>query len=445
MKKNLLAGAWKTNITPPLGIALPGGFTERRAQAIQDELYSNAIVIDDGDREIALVSVDVCVIPNNICKDIYRLIEANCNIKEENILLAATHTHNGPKLGDIFVGVEDTWDEYVENYKKCVASSVMMAKKRKKPVRIGAAIGQNSRFTFNRRLKKPDGSIVMNFAEKKYLQDCIDSGITDNEVSFFVFEDDCKKPLAFIVNYANHNNAMGDVPSISPDWAGQISKILSRVYGNDVVTLFLPGACGNINWINYKDFNQNFGPELVEKIGTSIAGTILENICDIEYPEVDRIDILHNKLLIPDRPFREYDTKEDNTFGKSEAARIVFAQYAKEKEKALCKELPVNEVDICVVSFGNDMAIAANPAELFVEYGLLIKKNSPFKYTMISELTNGYVGYVCTRSAFEEGGYEVRKTINSSHLEIDAGEKIVKTSVEMLKRLHKNSQSANKV
>ncbi|HHW49763.1 MAG TPA: hypothetical protein GXX14_14260 [Clostridiaceae bacterium] len=442
MERKLLAGTWKTNITPPLGIALPGGFTERRAQEIQDELYSNAIVIDDGNREIALVSVDVCVIHNNICKDIYRLIEAGCNIKEENILLAATHTHNGPKLGDIFVGVEDTWEEYVENFKKCVASSVIMARKRKKPVKIGAAFGINDRYVFNRRLKKPDGSVVMNFAEKEYLQDCIDSGITDNEVSFFVFEDSFHKPFAFIVNYANHNNAMGDVPNISPDWAGQISKILSRIYGNEVVTLFLPGACGNINWINYKDLSQNFGPELVEKIGTSIAGTILERICDVEYPEVGRIDIMHNKLLIPDRPFCEYDTKEDNTFGKNEGSRIIFAQYAKEKEIASGKELPVNEVDICVVSFGKDMAIAANPAELFVEYGLQIKKNSPFKYTMISELTNGYVGYVCTKHAFEEGGYEVRKTNNSSHLEIDAGEKIVKASVELLKTLHNNCQNA---
>ena len=37
--------------------------------------------------------------------------------------------------------------------------------------------------------------------------------------------------------------------------------------------------------------------------------------------------------------------------------------------------------------------LAANAGELFVEWGFSIKKRSPFPYTVVSELTNDWVGY----------------------------------------------------
>ena len=81
-----------------------------------------------------------------------------------------------------------------------------------------------------------------------------------------------------------------------------------------------------------------------------------------------------------------------------------------------------------------DVAIATNPAELFVEYGLEIKEKSPFEVTMISELTNGYCGYVPTEKAFAEGGYETHRTVFTSRLAKNGGQIIADKSVEMLQR-----------
>ena len=87
-----------------------------------------------------------------------------------------------------------------------------------------------------------------------------------------------------------------------------------------------------------------------------------------------------------------------------------------------------------MLKLGKDIVIASNPCELFTEFGLEIKSQSPFKYTMVTELTNGTIGYVPTLKAYEEGGYEVRKPAN--RVEKNAGEKIVKNTVELLKELY---------
>jgi Predicted membrane protein len=434
MAKEIMAGVWKTNVTPPVGISMEGSFFDIRAEKIVDELYASAVVIDDGIKEIAIVSVDVCTIPDNIFKYIADRIEHICGISKNNIIIAATHTHNGPKIGDGFINVGEVWDDYVENFKKCVATAVIMAKKRKQPVKISVGRGKNENYIFNRRLKKPDGSIVMNWIDKTFLKDCTESGPVDPEITFIRFEDKDNRPIAFIVNYANHNNAMCG-SGISADWSGHMRKVLAEAYGEEVVSLFLPGACGNVNWINYKDFNQGYGQELVKEIGTSLAGTVMENTLGMEYPDIKDIDVLHKKILVHDRPFSDYDTKEDFTFGAGKEVMDIFSQYRKESQFARDKELPVYEVDIHAIRIGEDIVIVTNPGELFSEFGFIIKTNSPFKYTFISELTNGSAGYICTKKAFDEGGYEVRKAVRSSHLEVEAGEKIVDISIELLKKI----------
>ncbi len=40
------AGAATSNVTPWLGVSMPGGFTDRRATKIHDELHARCLVLD---------------------------------------------------------------------------------------------------------------------------------------------------------------------------------------------------------------------------------------------------------------------------------------------------------------------------------------------------------------------------------------------------------------
>jgi neutral ceramidase len=433
---NLRAGTYTKNITPPIGITLEGSLGEIIAERIVDDLYVNAVVIDDNTKEIAIVSADIHSIPNAVYKDMAARIKKEAAIDEDNILIAATHTHCSPCLDGGPLNTHVVWDDYVEQFKKSVVTAVCMAKKSKQTVRIGAGKGNNPDHVFNRRLKKPDGSIAMNWLKSEFLADCIDDGVVDPELLVIKIADAEGNPKAFIVNYSLHNNACGG-PIISSDLSGHMCRVLKKVYGEDVCVLFIPGAIGNINWINYKEDRRKI-PNLYKLIGTGIAGTVLEIDSVMKYQEVLNIDVLHKKLQIPDRPYCEYDTHVDTTFGEANSDNHFFKVFRRGKE-ILGHSLPMNDVDIQTIKLGDEIAIVASPTQMFVEFGLEIKACSPFKYTLFAGMSNGNMGYVPTEQAFKEGGYEVRKLPINSHLDISAGKRIVDASIELLNEIRREN------
>ena len=84
------------------------------------------------------------------------------------------------------------------------------------------------------------------------------------------------------------------------------------------------------------------------------------------------------------------------------------------------------------------LAIATNPGELFVEWGLDIKKRSPLLHTIVAELTNEAIGYEPTVQAFAHEGYEPLAGVNFI---APAGiQMLVDTAVELLQTLANDAQ-----
>ena len=147
---------------------------------------------------------------------------------------------------------------------------------------------------------------------------------------------------------------------------------------------------------------------------------------------VAKIGFASRVLEIPDRPTADSTFCHDGCRGTNEAARAFARQrYDPEKEAVEERGNTLCPVEIAVLSLG-DAAIVTNPAELFCELGLEIREHSPFDVTLVSALTNGACGYVPTKRAFEHGGYETHRTVYTSRLVVEAGEIIVRTSVELL-------------
>ena len=63
--------------------------------------------------------------------------------------------------------------------------------------------------------------------------------------------------------------------------------------------------------------------------------------------------------------------------------------------------------------------------ELFCEIAIRVRNESPFSNTFYFGYNNGWMGYLPTRQAIEEGGYETRVTAYTGEAERDFGDAVI--------------------
>ncbi len=88
-------------------------------------------------------------------------------------------------------------------------------------------------------------------------------------------------------------------------------------------------------------------------------------------------------------------------------------------------------VEIHAFRLDTQTAIVTMPGELFTEFGIDLKKRSPFPNTILIELADADIAYIPTVQAFKEGSYE---TINS-RLMPGGGEEMINQAVKILEDL----------
>ena len=93
---NMRAGAGKADLTPRTGYYL-GGWTraDRVAQGQHTRLFARTIVVERDGRKVALVAIDLFMVPGGMVKQIGDRLAAR-GFSEQNILISASHTHSGP-------------------------------------------------------------------------------------------------------------------------------------------------------------------------------------------------------------------------------------------------------------------------------------------------------------------------------------------------------------
>lgn len=98
MEKKYCVGFARLDITPPLGVDIPGGWNKRVGEGILDPLYVNAIAFGDGEKTAVLLVMDLLGLygpmmqwKDNIARDM--------DMKPDSLLLCAIHNHTAPNVG----------------------------------------------------------------------------------------------------------------------------------------------------------------------------------------------------------------------------------------------------------------------------------------------------------------------------------------------------------
>lgn len=358
---------------------------------------------------------------------IRRRVREHTGIAEERIMVSATHTHTGGPVKDGFAGKLD--EAYTRFLSLQAADAAILAYRSRREARIGFGRGHEAEIAFNRRFFMKDGSVRTNPGIGNPDIDRPEGPI-DPEVLVVRIDDANGRPIGVISNYALHLDTVGGSLN-SGDYAGEISRIVKRTLGSDVVSLFLLGACGNINHVDTSGRIPRRADHYLF-LGQVLAGEILKVHAKINTSQTGRPDVRQTVFPLDYRVPTEEQLEWARGIRRQEAAGKVDAAMANQLFSLAEDGGPTRrDIEIQTIRLG-ELAIVGVPGELFVEFGLQLKAASPFPFTLINELANGSGnGYICTRAAFAGGGYEPRLTTSSRWPE-ETGERMVEEALRLL-------------
>ncbi len=286
-------GVAAVRITPPLGTPMAGYYYVRGAEGVHDNLYAKTLVVEKDGTSIAIVSCDLIEISAELAAEIRLLAEASTGIPAGHIMISATHSHTGPVIlspANMYgtdEKVRDLLTDYMKELPGLVAESIIQANDGIQPARLSFGMGYEETISFNRRFFMTDGTVGWNPGKlnPKIIKP---AGPIDPEVGVLYAESADGKPLSTYVNFALHLDITGGL-EISADMPYTLSNILGGLKGEDMVTLFGQGCCGNINHINVKSGEPQKGHAEAERIGTLLAGEVIKTYTRLESLEVDVI------------------------------------------------------------------------------------------------------------------------------------------------------------
>lgn len=442
---HLLIGMAEVNYTPEIGLDLVGNYrgNDYASRGVHDSLYARAIVFNDQENEkVAVLSVDICWLTRESVEKMRSYASSKTGIATSRILIHATHTHSGPK---------GEWTApKASEYLTKAASAIEKANENMMPARISASMGKTEGIAFNRRLELKDGTTHMSWEplDKKVVIGPL--GETDPSL-LTVWIEQNGKSTGCLVNFACHPATLtGNNWLYSADYPGYLAQNLKQARGKDFIPIFINGFCGNVTQVNYKrGFIDTF--EECKRIGNLLSLAVLNSTDNME--DIRRNGISAMTEMVPVKKMTISDEQYQWALEVMERVRekgmpplqkdgIPNEQYAAKWIEMYSNQNEVDSLEVMAIRIGK-LAILGFPGEMFSEFGLAIRKQSPFRFTLLSELSNDARKYFPTKISFNQGpkgftpmitGYET--TPGTSMYDIGSGEKLTCAGLRLLFKIN---------
>lgn len=401
-------GVGIVDITPTEEIVLAGSPSPKKTAEVKSRLFVRALVLSANRKKGAIVTLDTLKYPVHLVQEARTRIEQTTGIPASDVIICAPHTHRGP-----------LWSYYPDHLVTSIADAVALAASDHVPCTVGAAHGRVEGVSQCRRVIKEGHAWNVWQLKPDEVGKYPEEDEADPDFDVLALKSEDGKFKAILHNFACHPTSSPQ-PLISADYPGDTEKRVQEQIGYEVPALFLTGACGDVNptSIARSDlFGEKLGDEIVRCLG---------QLAPIANPT----------LTIENREFK-MPGRENPEFKEEEITRNWPAQlehYRKAFDVMKERAQPTYPYFMTGIRIGEDFAIVTNANEIFCRIGVNIKSQSPFKYTMVAEQTNGAHGYVPTAKAFEGCSYETWFG-EHSYLTTKAAEIIERQSVDILNKL----------
>jgi neutral ceramidase len=462
-QKLLKAGFAERDITPDIGMQMPGNYLPDFVKGFHDPCKVRAAVFDDGTMPVALVGVDAVVAPEDLVKAARKEIHERCGIQPQAVMIGAAHNHSGGPIGMLDLSkfeqapplvrqlaaeksqVTDTG--YVKRVVQEIVGAVCEAYQNRAEASVGAATGLEDKVGFTRQFHMKNGLTYTHPGQGN--PDIVSyAGPIDPQVGVIGAWDAEGRFLGCVVNYTCHATTNpGGGSDASANWVYYMERVIRGAMGAEVPVVFLQGAAGNVTQVDnlspYKYPKSTQWAEFVGgRVGAEAVKVLLTMVPGTLTPLAAQTKVLDMKRRAPSPAHvRDAYAVVQQDIASMDRAKWIFAKEIVLLDYML-KSNPTESVELQAIQVG-PVVFISNPAELFCQAGLDIKKGSHFPQTCVVAYANGAVGYVPTEEVLgpHGGGYETRLS-SYTNLEVTASSQIVKASLDLIGQMRPGSLPA---
>ena len=454
MRRSVLrAGVAQADITPPYG--LPHGLWRLRTGRAVDRrepMLAQALVLDDGSRTVALVTMDLAFASRDLTDAVRTRAHALTGIPAEAILLNASHNHGAPSLPRAAGGHPASgFERYAAALPDLIAGTVYGAHYHRRPVRLGAGSTRAPGLSINRVLHEQP---------------------VDDTVVVLRIDREDGRPLAVVAGFACHPITLaGHTLLWHAEFPGPFRTAVEAASG--AMCLFVQGCAGDVGPWNYWFGNPDALPQTYEhrdRLGKALAERVLAVLPDIETlgaskvaSGVKRLAVRRRRLPWPDEQVlaleaRLADLAEPNypeiwaddlhTMNSAQRFPLMYQKgaVAMYGDMVRHRDVPI-EVELQTIAVG-DCALVGNPFELFNQCGQRIRDRSPFRTTGVLGYCNDYLGYlpgtdefdlvrdVPLEAALDQDRYRWAYGITNTNIERGEVGRVIEAGVEVLRSVH---------
>lgn len=431
----LYAGAGKRCVNLP-GEMLPyPSFVEGvEYEGTLGDLFVRALALDNGTARFLILSFDC----GQADEELKKQIAGQFGLEQDHIMAVSTHNHSSPQWGvpddsDLARHSEEKRQK-MEKYGAFVEGRILEAAadafSTLRPARYGFGEGK-SYINVNRDQQFEDGN---------WMQSQNHEGPSDKTLAVMKFEDVEGRLIGAVLNYGCHGTCAFCAPDTdgevkaSPEFMGYACSYVEQRFGDRSVVLWTSGAAGDQNPL----FSSEGFPRIYEADGYSES---IDTPPGTQYMiqrhhgwthAIDAIRIL-KEIKCRDGGMR-IETAETvvNLQGQTapEGTDMMMVWHmadnfmrkyhselcinGKPPKKEMVKMLPSGEVPLKMqLALLGDVAWVQAAGELYAEIGMKLKKESPWKHTVVVTHTEAEsAGYILSDNA---AGHNVFQSYNRVH------------------------------
>jgi len=415
-------GTSQVDITPPVGAEL-SGFAARTQPSVGvlDPLYARALYLSERGRRLLWLHLDLIGVDRDLVSLFRAWARQQQDLAAHQVMISATHTHSGPATIDLLeCGRRDR--EYIRLLygKMVLAAEQAMAETVVCEVVCGAG---RLDLAVDRRGKA--------------------SVHTDPCVGVVGFRRLDGPFVATIVNHAMHAVALGASNRlISADVPGRVAAHLARMLPGEPVVLATNGACGNLN-----PPAEDVSAQVVDQWGARIAAEAARALQDLPavaessvlLSAATRVPVRWQQLSpaqIDERTRRALSLPEPLSAWGDKYRRVVAAWQQSMLRIAAGQQVPPDAVELLAVRLGPVVLLGVG-AEVFSTFAEELRRSAAGPIYVVG-YANGDMGYIPTRAAHAEGGYEVEVAhvfYQTPPLQPDALELLRDQAIDLLERV----------